>query len=53
MTKIETWLESIATELNNIRNMLRRIFVAISEDNQVNNAPTTSTDNNNNTSLWP
>lgn len=51
MTKVETGLEGMATELGDMKNMLGRIFAAVSGGGQVNNAPATSTDNNNNTSL--
>ena len=51
MTKVEIGLEDMATELSNIKNMLEKIFVAVSGGGQVNGIPATSTNNNNNISL--
>lgn len=49
MTKVETGLEGMATELGNMKSMLGRIFAAVSGGGQANNnASTTSTNNNNN-----
>lgn len=51
ITQIETELEDMAIELGNMKNMLKSIFIAVSEGGQRNNVPTTSTNNNNNISF--
>lgn len=50
MTKVETGLEGMATELGDMKNMLGRIFAAVSGGGQVHNASATSTDNSNTSS---
>lgn len=43
---METRLKDIIIELSNMKNILEKIFTAILEGGQVNNASITSTNNN-------
>lgn len=51
MTKVETGLKSIAIELGNMKNILKKIFIAVLRGGKINNTLATSIDNNNNTNF--